>query len=230
MKSMKAAAWLALGTWLLAACAAPAPTQRSPAETALPPIASGASSTPTASPTRALMRLVTLGDSMTAATNACGAGWPTYLAIPPVHNAGVGGDTTGAMLHRLISDVLAYHPTDVTIMGGTNDGNRGQSASTLANLRAIIEQVRASGARAWLLTIPPYEANWGLSSDAAVMAFNAQLRTLAASTGAGLIDAWSDLSTSEGTWLAGYTCDDVHPDAAGANRIAVDVQAALVGI
>jgi lysophospholipase L1-like esterase len=97
------------------------------------------------------------------------------------------------------------------------------------NLQAIVEGVRASGARAWLLTIPPYEAPWGNSSIGMVEAFNNELRALAASTGARLIDVWPDLANSDGSWPVGYSCDPVHPAGPGAMVIATDVEAALAG-
>ncbi|HHX50433.1 MAG TPA: GDSL family lipase [Clostridia bacterium] len=36
-------------------------------------------------------------------------------------NKGVNGETTGEMLHRFTSDVLALQPTDLIVLGGTND-------------------------------------------------------------------------------------------------------------
>jgi hypothetical protein len=219
---MKRFALLAL---LVAACAAPAQALAPAAS-----VAPTASPTPVPSASQAPIRLVTLGDSITAPTNPCGAGWPTLL--PPgmlVHDAGVGGNDTTQMLARLQSDVLAYHPTDVAVMAGTNDVNRGIPRTiTLANLGSIIGQTQASGATVWLLTIPPYEAPWGKSSDAAVAAYNADLRTLTVASGARLIDSWNKLAMPDGAWSVALTCDLIHPSGPGAYLVALTVEAALL--
>ena len=168
------------------------------------------------SPVPPAPRLVTLGDSITAASNPCGAGWPTFLSKPPFHNAGVGGNTTGAMLHRLTTDVLAYRPTDVTILGGTNDIYNGVPLSTsMSNLAAIIDAVHGIGATPWLLTLPPFPGH-----EDTVAAYNAALAPLALAHGARLINIYPALAAD---W-AGYSCDGVHPTGSGAAVIARLVQ------
>ncbi len=60
------------------------------------------------------------------------------------------------MLARLKSDVFAYKPEVLFIMGGTNDlGQNISQATTIANLRAIIVAASAKGIRIDLMTIPP---------------------------------------------------------------------------
>jgi acyl-CoA thioesterase-1 len=173
------------------------------------------------------MRLVALGDSITAVTNPCGSGWPTYLSLSLDYfaNAGVGGNSTGAMLARVGSDVLPHVPTDVTILGGTNDiAGSVPLATSLANLAAIIDAVRAAGATAWLLTIPPF-TGWNTQ----VSTYNAALPALAAAHGAHLVDIYPGLAHA-GAWITGYSCDGVHPSAIGAQSIATTVQKALEAI
>jgi acyl-CoA thioesterase-1 len=179
------------------------------------------------------MRLITLGDSITAVgPNPCGVGWPTQLTLPLdfFRNAGVGGNVTGRMLERLQRDVLAYKPTDVTIMAGTNDVNRGVAISvSLANLATIIDRVHATGARAWLLTIPPWEGNWGTASIRSIITFNAALRKLAKDHHAKLIDTWEAVAGPDGGWANDlFTCEGVHPTAKGAAAITLAVQRALL--
>ncbi len=179
------------------------------------------------------IRLVTLGDSITSTRSVdvhpCGNGWPAFLTLPlaDFHNAGIAGNTTTQMLARLSPDVLAHTPTDVTIMGGTNDLSAGfPTATTLANLGSIIDQVRAAGATAWLQTIPPRSTT--PATIQAVITLNAALRTLAGQRGARLIDTWAALAGPGGSWAsAGYVCDTVHPTDTGAAVIAANVQAAL---
>ena len=216
--------------------ATPATASPSPVPTAAPK--------PTSSPEQAAhspssptqMRLVALGDSITAPSggqfgNPCGRSWTTFLTLPlaDFHNAGVAGNTTAQMLARLSPDVLAYHPTDVTILGGVNDLYQDYTyhdvplQDSLANLGSTIGQIEAAGATAWLLTIPP----WWAGHAAPVEAYNAALRDLAAAHGARLIDIWPLLAGPGGDWIPGYSCDDSHPTNAGAAIIAGAVQVRL---
>ncbi len=81
----------------------------------------------------ALVGLALAGDPATAT-------WRTI-------NAGVSGDTSAGGVRRL-AWVLKAKPQVVVIALGANDGLRGLPIAQLeANLRAIIAQVRASGAR-----------------------------------------------------------------------------------
>ncbi|MEM7245097.1 MAG: arylesterase [Acidobacteriota bacterium] len=107
-----------------------------------------------------------LGDSL-----AAGYGLPEDEAFPAVLrdllaergkdieiiNAGVSGDTSTGGLNRL-DWVLESEPDLVFIELGANDGLRGQSVETMeANLRAIVDGVRAAGARPLLtgMQMPP---------------------------------------------------------------------------
>jgi lysophospholipase L1-like esterase len=166
------------------------------------------------------MRLVALGDSI---TQSC---WPPYLTLPldDFHNAGIAGNTTAQMLARLSSDVLAYSPTDVTLLGGTNDVAQSLPlATSLANLAAIIDAIRATGATVWLLTIPPQTGK-----VAQVETYNAALPALAATHGARLIDIWPLLVGPAGDWATGYSPDGIHPGGTADALIAGAVQSALL--
>ncbi len=93
------------------------------------------------------MRLVCLGDSMTY-----GYGVPRSEAWPAlakartrvdIINCGVNGDTTGGMLARFTTDVLAANPDAVLIMGGWNniflsgtDGMARANIGSMANIAA----------------------------------------------------------------------------------------------
>jgi lysophospholipase L1-like esterase len=84
-----------------------------------------------------------------------------------VVNAAVGGNDTRAALARLETDVLAEQPALVIVMFGINDAamvDNGPVARTeprvppadyVANLRTVIERVRASGAKVLLCTPTP---------------------------------------------------------------------------
>ncbi|GMU65662.1 MAG: hypothetical protein AMXMBFR36_19360 [Acidobacteriota bacterium] len=110
--------------------------------------------------------VVFLGDSLTA-----GFGLGEEQAFPalvgeelarrgtPVRviNGGISGDTTAGGLERL-DWLLAQGPDVVLVELGANDGLRGQPLETIeANLRAILERSRATGAQVVLagMKIPP---------------------------------------------------------------------------
>ncbi len=128
---------------------------------------------PAPAPAVAPPLVVFLGDSLTA-----GLGLDESQAYPAlldrqlnqegkavrVVNAGVSGDTTAGGLSRL-NWLLGQHP-DVLVVGlGANDGLRGLPLTEVeSNLRAIIRQSQAAGARVLLLgmRIPP---NYGPYAD-----------------------------------------------------------------
>ena len=137
---------------------------------AAPPLASPPAATTAPDPDREeaadLPLVVFLGDSLTA-----GLGLSEDQAFPAVLerrlaqeesparivNAGVSGDTSAGGLRRL-SWLMRQQP-DVLVVGlGVNDGLRGQPvAATEENLRQIVREAQALGARVLLLgqQIPP---------------------------------------------------------------------------
>ena len=113
-----------------------------------------------------LPKVVFLGDSISA-----GLHLPAEQAFPAVlqsklaakglpfqlSNAGVSGDTSAGGLRRC-AWILKQKPAIVAIELGANDGLRGLPVATIEqNLRAIVAQVQAHGARPLLLgmRVPP---------------------------------------------------------------------------
>lgn len=77
------------------------------------------------------------------------AGLPKLVAI----NAGIGGDTARGMRARLERDVLAYHPTLVTLSVGANDAMRNVSAESYEqDVRAIADRLKKEGIELIILT------------------------------------------------------------------------------
>jgi acyl-CoA thioesterase-1 len=123
-------------------------------------VETAAPSGPTPLPPSALVRIVFLGDSLSA-----GLGLAEADAFPSlvqnllreaghdvdVVNAGVSGDTSAGGLSR-IDWVLRQQPQILVVELGGNDALRGQPLENIEdNLRQIIRRGRASGARVVLL-------------------------------------------------------------------------------
>lgn len=111
--------------------------------------------------------LLVLGDSLSAEYGlARGSGWVALTEqrvarqVPgmAVINASISGETTAGGKVRLPALLKRHRPSVVILELGGNDGLRGLPlASTKANLRAMIDAARASGAQVLLLgmQVPP---------------------------------------------------------------------------
>jgi acyl-CoA thioesterase-1 len=111
--------------------------------------------------------LLVVGDSLSAEYGlAAGTGWVALLDNKlkqqkmDVHvvNASVSGETTSGGRTRLPALLKKHQPDVVVIELGANDGLRGLPvAAAQANLRAMVEQARAAGARVLLvgMRMPP---------------------------------------------------------------------------
>lgn len=105
------------------------------------------------------MKVICLGDSLTYGYGVARAvTWTALLSDgadgPEVVNRGISGDTTGGMLARLETDVLAEKSDLVLLMGGSNDIFFGRDlAAAKCNMAAIVFQCMAQG-RKVVLGIP----------------------------------------------------------------------------
>jgi lysophospholipase L1-like esterase len=111
---------------------------------------------PVAPPTQS-DRIVCLGDSITDGHTLILMVRQAILdanEAPPVFiNAGIGGDTAANMHRRVNRDVLAQHPTLVTLSVGVNDVLRDVPlASYEADADAIMGQMKANGIPMLILT------------------------------------------------------------------------------
>lgn len=134
---------------------------------------------------RALNTIAYLGDSLTEQgglrptmpdQTRGNAFWPwaqslTGYRLKMLTNAGVGGDTTAQMLARLQADVIALGPGWCHVLGGTNDiGLAVPTATTTANLTAILDALDAANVRPILGTVPPRAAYTGtMRADTAAL-------------------------------------------------------------
>jgi lysophospholipase L1-like esterase len=94
------------------------------------------------------VRVVCLGDSLTAASDVLpGQAWHALAAqrlAVEILNRGVAGDTTGGLLSRFHSEVIAERPQAVVLLAGANDLWWGVDLSVIqANLFAMVCQAQA---------------------------------------------------------------------------------------
>lgn len=214
---------------LAAACAACGGPDRRDAATATgsapAPMPDSALVPPATAPRAADLRLIALGDSLTAGRGlAAEDAFPAVLARElalrgwdvDVVNAGVSGDTSAAGLARL--DWLLRQEPDLLLVGlGANDGLLGlPPEATRENLRRIVERARAAGAQVLLLgmKLPP---NYG---EDYVGSFEAVYPRLAADLGVALVPFL--LEGVAGRPELNFA-DGIHPNAEGQRRVAAHV-------
>jgi lysophospholipase L1-like esterase len=219
------------------ATTSPDPTpDASPTETATPSATPtmGPTVSPTpAPPTKPVVKIypfVALGDSLTSGYGDPGPAWPVRLDkedanLTLAHNSGVVGDRTADMWYRINSDVFAYNPNVLFILGGTNDLGHGYGVSaTISNLKAIILAARAKSIRIFMLTIPP--DSYPSMADK-IDTLNAAIVHLANIYQIVVIDIHAALSTTSGVFVPAYTVDGLHFSAAGAQRVADTIYARI---
>ena len=165
-------------------------------------------------------RVVVLGDSL-AVSPSRDEGFPSALQKRisearldwTIVNAGLRGDTTGGGLRRL-DDVLSLRPDVMLIALGANDGLRGVETTTISrNLSEIISRTKGRGVKVLLagMETPPLRG-WSYT-----VAFHNVFPALAREHDVPLVPFL----------LAGVALDPdmngedmIHPNAAGARRIA----------
>jgi lysophospholipase L1-like esterase len=202
-----------------------------PEPTLLPTPEPTASPQPTRKPVPkppSVRKFVALGDSLTAwpADNP----WPSRLdaidtKLKLVNNAGVPGNTTAQMRARLDSDVYAYHPDVLFVLGGTNDLGLGISGSaTIANLRAILVGAKAHGIMVILIVVPPDKYT---SMAPRIDSLNTAIVNLARSQRVTYVDIHSPLTSSRGTFYPKYTTDGIHFTSLGCQTVTNTIRARI---
>lgn len=170
---------------------------------------------------------VALGDSLTAWPDTP---WPTRLdaqdtVLKLMRNAGVPGNTTAQMRARLASDVYAYHPDVLFVLGGTNDlGYSIKGSATIANLRAIIVGAKAHKITVILLLVPP--DSW-TSMAPKINSLNAAIINLANSQKVNYVDIHAPLTNGNGVYYPRFTTDGLHFSDLGAQTVANTIRARI---
>jgi lysophospholipase L1-like esterase len=179
------------------------------------------------SPSRAEMRVVFMGDSI---TDLWGRASGEFFPGKPYINRGISGQTTPQMLIRFRPDVIALRPKVVVILAGTNDiaGNTGPMtlAMTEDNLATMAELARAHGIRvvfASLLPVSDYGHNRGgkpivqteRRPPSQIKTLNEWIKRYAAENGFGYLDYFTAMVDEGGMLKKELSNDGLHPNAAG---------------
>ncbi|HZK82168.1 MAG TPA: GDSL-type esterase/lipase family protein, partial [Humisphaera sp.] len=170
-------------------------------------------------------RTVFLGDSITDGNTypqlvrdaLAGAGLPKMIAI----NAGIGGDTAAGMRGRLARDVLAFHPTLVTLSAGANDALRNVAPESYEkDVRAIAERLKTEHIPLILLTpniLGPKQQPKGQKN---LDAYEVILRQVAKDYGLRVAEVNRRQKEDLAAGHPQLAPDDLHPNWAGQTMIA----------
>ena len=155
---------------------------------------------------------------------------PAYAQTTEVIESGVGGHTSGQMLHRINNDVLAHNPTITLVLAGTNDMLNAGKLATFSefesNLRSIINQLLAQNSEVILMTAPPcVEAKLFENNDPAIYepegpngrldAANEIIVEVASDNNLLLVDMHELFDTN----MSLMSNDGVHPNTSGYNAM-----------
>lgn len=171
-------------------------------------------------------KLICMGDSLTEGYGISESDrWSDLLQKDlkiGIVNQGISGDTTGGMLARFQTDVLAENPTHVIIMGGTNDLWFGLSPKLiLSNYHSMLRHARRAGIKA-IIGLPTVVFHEGFLDEddpriftplselsEKIKDFKAQLKIYANDQELPLIDFSKNLTPNH------FLSDGVHPNEAG---------------
>jgi lysophospholipase L1-like esterase len=134
---------------------------------------------------------------------------------------GGGGETTAGGVSRLPGVLNADAPEVLLLLEGVNDlasaGSAGISPM-ISNLRNMVQQAQGRGIRVFLGTLPPEIPNaQRAGAQPFIVPANDQIRALAGSTGATLVDVYQALIGSLTTFIGP---DGLHPTEQGYQMIA----------
>jgi lysophospholipase L1-like esterase len=134
---------------------------------------------------------------------------------------GGGGETTAGGASRLPGVLNADTPEVLLLLEGVNDlasaGSAGISPM-ISNLRSMVQQAQGRGIRVFLGTLPPEIPNaQRAGAEPFIVPANDQIRALAGSTGATLVDVYQALIGSLTTFIGP---DGLHPTEQGYQVIA----------
>ncbi|WZO97079.1 GDSL-type esterase/lipase family protein [Isosphaeraceae bacterium EP7] len=203
-------------------------------------------------PGASLVRVITLGDSITKGVRSGVGPEETFAALAEralkadgidteIVNLGVGGERTDQALKRL--NIVAEHrPRVVTVMYGTNDSyvDQGASASRISvqeyksNLKAIVAFLLLHGIEPVLMTEPRWADDapvngLGENPNVRLIPYMKACREVAIECQIPLVDHFAhwNVANSKGQSLGEWTTDGCHPNPKGHREIAKALLPAL---
>jgi len=133
-------------------------------------------------------------------------------------NRGINGDTADGLINRLARDVLAYRPTHVVIMIGSNDARMGVSLKAYGKQVAHIAAQVVKNNIVPIIGLPvPSGDKW---LEYTLVKYRQWLRSFAASGNIGLLDFSPIMTLPDGTVNRECYLDGVHPSKAGYQAMA----------
>jgi lysophospholipase L1-like esterase len=164
---------------------------------------------------------VCIGDSITLGTGSTDP-YPSQfgrMTSNTTYNKGVTGNTAAQMLARFSTDVLAYSPNTVIIIGGRNDINTSVAVETTeANLAAMVTAATGAGAKVILCTVLP-DSGFDATKNTALGTLNTWIATQAGDDVA-IADTYTTFNNSGDLAAAYDSGDGTHPNATGSSKTA----------
>lgn len=146
-------------------------------------------------------------------------------------NAGISGNTTQDGLTRIDRDVLAQHPSVVTVMFGLNDMTRVSLEDYRANLVTIVEKILGVGAEVVLCTPNSVMTTPGRPTEK-LEQYCDVVREIAREQHLALCDCYAECqslrSQNPRQWRL-LMSDEIHPNCNGHKRIAEQIARTMTG-
>ncbi|WP_165968663.1 SGNH/GDSL hydrolase family protein [Arthrobacter crusticola] len=134
------------------------------------------------------------------------------------------GAQTVALVDRL--DAAAHQADLVVVQAGTNDIRKGRSPEQAAEgVRVLWDGITARGAAPVAALVPPSETQPALAVE-----LNRLLRTAAEARGMPLLDVYTPVAATDGSWRAGLSNDGIHSNRKGSDLMAEAARGQLAGL
>jgi lysophospholipase L1-like esterase len=186
-----------------------------------------------AAPNAAHPRVVFFGDSITDFWRL-----NEYFPDKDYINRGIAGQTTGQMLQRFMSDVVALRPQAVLILAGTNDLARGVSPAAIENnYLALATLASARGMKLIFASVTPvsdYHKDQNPANERTpgrppqqIRELNDWLRSYCGKQNCAYVDYFTGLVDTNGQLTADMGDDGLHPNSKG-YRVMAPLAAAAI--
>ena len=178
-------------------------------------------------------RVVFLGDSITD-------GWRLneYFPGKDYINRGIGGQVSGQMLGRMLTDVIGNKPAAMVVLAGTNDIARGTDPATIQHnltmMADLADKHKIKPIFASILPIHDYNRDqnpaWEMSRRRpmeTIRAMNTWIKAFCTARGYTYLDYFPPMLDDAGFLRKDLAEDGLHPNAAGYKIMAALVQSAI---